>query len=89
MIERPKDPNPLFPMVDEPVTAHRQTDLERQREHDGTPIITRGNHTALQPPTVKLTLNDPTIKKGKDDGLAVPEKPEHDPDEVVKAFLES
>jgi hypothetical protein len=89
MIERPKDPNPLFPLVDEPVRAHRQTDLERQRDRDGTPIITRGNRTSLQPPELKLTLNDPTIKKGQDDGLPEPSKPDHDPDEVVKAYLES
>ncbi len=81
MIQRPKDPNPLFKMVDEPVVAKSLTPLQRQRHKDGTPI-TAGNPTSLHPPDIKLHL----------EGFSKSEEPVKkaarlDAEAVVKAFL--
>ncbi len=84
MIKRPQDLNPLFPLVDEVVVAKNFSALERQRAKDGTPIITRGNRTALSPPDIELRLDGLSKAVVK----AAPKKKEFDPDEVVKSFLE-
>ena len=81
MIQRPKDPNPLFKMVDEPVVAKSLSPLQRQRQKDGSPI-TGGNPTSLRPPDTKLYL----------EGMSKSEEPVKkverlDVEAVVKAFL--
>jgi len=84
MIKRPTDPNPLFSFSEETIITH-DSDIVRQRQRDGSPI-TKGNLTALKPPTRQLTIKDMPIKKSVE-ATRTDEENKLDPDEVVKAWL--
>lgn len=87
---RPEDPNPLFKMVDEKPVIKSRTDMERQRDADGTPHTITGR-TSLRPPGVRLFVQDDSVEKStKKQSLNAKENAEEDavdPEKIVKAYL--
>lgn len=86
MINRPKDPNPIFQMSEPETVIKGQSPIERQRAEDGTP------HTITGVPCD--SPKGPTLYLGTEVKKSVPVKREKevtkslDPAAVVKAYLD-
>jgi hypothetical protein len=86
-INRVDDPDGLFQIEDGPIHITKGlTPIEHQRRMDGTPHTITGR-MAVQPADTKLYLSDDKISKAGPE--CSPKTPEHDPDEIVKAYLNS
>ena len=81
---RKGDPNPLFKMEEGDYVVKALSPIERQRREDGTPYTTV-IPSAVEPRERGLYLKEEKVTKSVE--AAVHRDP--DPDEVVKAFMES
>lgn len=83
---RPEFQNELFPMVEAPTVVKSMTNIERQREQDGTPM-TAVRPSRLQPPDMPLYINKGSLVEKYDERPKMPKQEPEDPMTTVKSYI--